>query len=253
MEEIHVKGWLRRIGGRQDGDVQLVGADLQSIRYQVTDSSGNQLGNGQAQVNALGGFDFVFAIPKVTNLGTAQLQLAAAGALGGLEGIAHTHAFQIQEFRRPEFEVTARNETAGPYFAGDHATVAVEAKYYAGGALPNAEVTWQITTSPASYAPPNWPDFTFGNWKPWWVYDFGFPGHHGDTKIETFAGKTLSPQDYIERVPICLPNQRLTAAGFTSDALKVSALLQIARQHGELKILLACGICGAGRRRPQPR
>ena len=24
-EEIHVKGWLRRIGGRQDGDVGLVG------------------------------------------------------------------------------------------------------------------------------------------------------------------------------------------------------------------------------------
>ena len=47
---------------------------------------------------------------------------------------------QIQEFRRPEFEVTARNETTGPYFADGHAVLAVEAKYYAGGALPNADV-----------------------------------------------------------------------------------------------------------------
>ena len=46
--------------------------------------------------------------------------------------------------------------------------VAVEAKYYAGGALPNADVTWQVTSSPGSYAPPNWPDFTFGTWTPWW-------------------------------------------------------------------------------------
>ena len=28
------------------------------------------------------------------------------------------HQFQIQEFRRPEFEVTARTESSGPYFAG---------------------------------------------------------------------------------------------------------------------------------------
>ena len=72
---------------------------------------------------------------------------------------------------------TARNETTGPYFAGDHATLAVEAKYYAGGGLPNADVTWQVTTSPGNYSPPNWPDFTFGNWQPWWFfYDYGYQG-----------------------------------------------------------------------------
>ena len=42
-----------------------------------------------------------------------------------IDGSEYYHSFQIQEFRRPEFEVTARNETAGPYFAGDQAVVAV--------------------------------------------------------------------------------------------------------------------------------
>ena len=64
--------------------------------------------------------------------------------------------------------MTARNETTGPYFVGDHAIVAVEASYYAGGPLPNAEVTWQVSSSPSSYSPPNWPDFIFGTWTPWW-------------------------------------------------------------------------------------
>jgi len=185
-EEVHIKGWLRKIGGRQDGDVELVGSDLRSITYQLTDPQGNAIGDGQAEVNALGSFDFVFTVPQATNLGIAQLNLNAGS---GLDGNQYSHPFQIQEFRRPEFEVNARNETSGPYFAGDHATLAVEAKYYAGGALPNADVTWQVTTSPANYSPPNWSDFTFGNWQPWWFYDFGYQDY-GSTQTETFTGKT---------------------------------------------------------------
>jgi alpha-2-macroglobulin len=34
------------------------------------------------------------------------------------------------------------------------------------GPLPNAEANWQVTSSPGSYAPPNWPDFIFGTWSP---------------------------------------------------------------------------------------
>jgi uncharacterized protein YfaS (alpha-2-macroglobulin family) len=189
-EEVHIKGWLRQIGGKQHGDVGLVGDKLSSITYQINDPQGNSLGTGQADVNALGGFDFVFTIPQSTNLGFAQLYLNAVGNLGSLADIQYTHQFQIQEFRRPEFEVNARNETTGPYFTGDHATLAVEAKYYAGGGLPNADVTWQVTTSPGSYSPPNWPEFTFGNWQPWWFYDFGYPGPIGESQTETFTGKT---------------------------------------------------------------
>ena len=191
-EEIHVKGWLRRIGGRQDGDVGLVGSELSSVSYQITDPQGNALGNGQADVNALGGFDFVFTMPQATNLGTAQLYLTAEGSLGGLDGIQLLPSFQIQEFRRPEFEVTARNETTGPYFAGDHATLAVEAKYYAGGGLPNADVTWQVTTSPGQL-------FTaqLARLYLWHLAARGgftmisaIRANGGETQTETFTGKT---------------------------------------------------------------
>ena len=48
------------------------------------------------------------------------------------------------------------------------AIVAVEAAYYAGGALPGAETTWTVTSNPTNYQPPNWSDFTFGIWTPWW-------------------------------------------------------------------------------------
>ncbi|MBI5963816.1 MAG: hypothetical protein HY863_10110 [Chloroflexi bacterium] len=186
-EEVHIKGWLRLIGGRQDGDVGLAGSDLRLLNYQITDPQGNNLTNGQVEVNALGGFDFAFTVPEATNLGIAVIYLTAES---GLAGAQYTHSFQIQEFRRPEFEVTARNETSGPYFAGDSATLAVEAKYYAGGGLPNADVTWQVSTSPGSYSPPNWSDFIFGNWQPWWFFDYGYQGYGSEGQTETFTGKT---------------------------------------------------------------
>ncbi len=191
-EEVHIKGWMRRVGGKQNGDVSLVGSDVSSVTYQLIDPQGNAIGTGQADVNALGGFDFAFTIPQTVNLGTAYLNLNAQGSMGELDGTTYNHALQIQEFRQPEFEVTARNETSGPYFAGGNALLAVEAKYYTGGALPDANVTWEVSTSPSNYAPPNWPDFVFGEWHPWWwdYYRYDDLQTDSETKIETFTGKT---------------------------------------------------------------
>ena len=185
-EEVHLKGWIRLIGGKQDGDVGLVGEELTSVAYQVYDPQGNDLGSGQADVNPLGGFDFHFTLPEQTNLGYARIELTANS---GYTGRYYSHSFQIQEFRRPEFEVNARNETTGPYIADGEATVAVEAKYYAGGPLPNADVTWLVTSTLTNYNPPNWPDFTFGVWQPWWwFYDMG--PENGGSESQTFTGKT---------------------------------------------------------------
>ena len=89
----------------------------------------------------------------------------------------------------------ARNESPGPYFAGDSATLAVEAKYYAGDPLPNAETTWEVTSSTGSYSPPGWPDFSFGTWQPWWrMYEarsaWGPQVEDGESNIQTFDGMT---------------------------------------------------------------
>ena len=146
-------------------------ACLEGLSYQIFDPQGNDLGTGRAEVNALGGFDFNFTLPENANLGYARIEMDAGV---GMDGRYHSHSFQIQEFRRPEFEVTARNETTGPYFVGESATVAVEAKYFAGGPLPNAEVNWLVSSTPTNYSPPNWPDFTFGIWEPWWWFYHDF-------------------------------------------------------------------------------
>lgn len=184
-EEVHIKGWLRRIEAGPSGDVRLLDYALPSLSYQVTDASGNAISSGEASLNAWGGFDFAFTLPQAVNLGNAQLILTAQSSLAGQ---TYLNTFQIQEFRRPEFEVIARTESQPPFFFGRQATVSVEAKYYAGGGLANAEVTWQVSSSPASYHPPGWEDFTFGGWRPWWEPFEPFP--QGETQTMTFHGKT---------------------------------------------------------------
>ncbi|MCB8916437.1 MAG: hypothetical protein H6666_00805 [Ardenticatenaceae bacterium] len=204
-EELHLKGWLRQIGGRQAGDVALPANPIGSVSYRVSDSYGNELATGQAQVTALSGFDLAFTLPDNANLGYANIELTAASADLGRQ--SYYHGFQIQEFRRPEFEVSATTDSAGPFIVGDNATVSVAASYFAGGPLPNADVTWQVSTRPGSYTPPNWPDFTFGTWTPWWygygpaVYEeaFYFPLPPEIAAANTFTGTTdANGQHYLQ-------------------------------------------------------
>ncbi|MBI9043861.1 MAG: hypothetical protein JEZ06_05205 [Anaerolineaceae bacterium] len=196
-EEVHVKGWMRLIGGGQQGDVELLGDKAESINYTIIGPQGNELGVGTADVNHLGGFDFAFTLPEHVNLGYAEIMISAVSSWGYLNQDYYYHTFQIQEFRRPEFEVIARNETTGPYFTGEDAIVAVEAAYYAGGPLPNAETNWYVSSSPTNYHPPNWTDFSFGTWTPWWYYgpsygeaDYGYGGWQGETSYASFTGTT---------------------------------------------------------------
>lgn len=191
-EEVHVKGWLRRIGAKQTGDVSLLGDSGVSVQYTVNDPQGNQLADGVIDVNDLGGFDFAFTLPENANLGSANIYLSARN-VSGVYNTDYYHSFQIQEFRRPEFEVTARNEEKGPFFVGDDAVVAISAQYYAGGPLPGAETTWTVSSSPSSYSPPGWPDFTFGQWTPWWGFSdmgYGYGGPASAGNAQTYTGKT---------------------------------------------------------------
>jgi hypothetical protein len=195
-EEVHVKGWVRRFDPAPTGGIGLAGLDGIALDYTVMDPVGNAIANGTATAGDLGGFDFAFTVPENSNLGYANVQISARDA-GTVNNPYYYHSFQIQEFRRPEFEVTARNETTGPYFLRDNAVVAVSAQYYAGGPLPNADTTWTVTANPGSYVPPGWDEFTFGIWEPWWgwrgygdmmVSDYYYPGSYSDPL--QFTGRT---------------------------------------------------------------
>lgn len=174
-EEVHFKGWLRRFGQTPTGDIGLLGDDnAASVRYQVMDPMGNSVADGVVDLNALNGFDFAITLPENATLGYYNVYFTANG-IGNVGSTDNYYTFQVQEFRRPEFAVKAQPEGMGPWFVGDDALVSVNASYYAGGPLPSAETTWTVNATPASYSPPNWDEFVFGVWHPWWIsyYDYG--------------------------------------------------------------------------------
>jgi alpha-2-macroglobulin len=186
-EEVRIKGWIRRVGYGEEGDVKPLDDAAHTVAYTLRDSQGNEVTKGSARLNAWGAFDLSVKLPPTMNLGHTQVRLVADALPGpaGEAGREHDHGFEVQEFRRPEFEVTAE-AGAGPHLVGGSADATVTAAYYAGGALAGADVAWRVAATPGSFTPPNRDDFTFGEWTPWWESRLdGEP-----TRVETFAGRT---------------------------------------------------------------
>ena len=163
-EEVHLKGWLRRVGEYEGGDIAGLAGLVNNITYKVIGPQGNELTTGKAKVNAAGGWDTTFKLPDTPNLGYAYITFEAKGR--GIVG-SHYHGFQIQEFRRPEYEVTAE-VSQGPHLVGGSADITATASYYAGGGLQGAPVNWYLTANQTTYTPPNRDEYVFGTWVPWW-------------------------------------------------------------------------------------
>ncbi|HEX8073095.1 MAG TPA: alpha-2-macroglobulin family protein [Pyrinomonadaceae bacterium] len=179
-EEVRVKGWIRRVNLTPGGDTELFAAAGQSAAYVLKDNQGNEVARGDAKLNALAGFDLALRLPAPMHLGRAHLEFK----LGGDSG-THTHTFQVEEFRRPEFELTARTSQA-PHFVGASATATAVASYYTGGGLTDTEVNWTVTAVPTNYTPPNRGDYTFGRFVPWWRSD----ASANEQTEHTFKGRT---------------------------------------------------------------
>ncbi len=192
-EEVAVKGYIRKLTAGKLGDIEGLGDAANGFTYSVKDPRNNEIAKGTGNLNAFGAFDFKFTLPDNANLGHARIDLSTNSSLLGQ---SYSHQFQIQEFRRPEFEVSTKVESEAPHFVGGKADLSVEAKYYAGGGLANAETNWTVTATPTNYTPPNRGDFTFGTWVPWWraydygEYSFGGRGSYGGGITQYFKGVT---------------------------------------------------------------
>ena len=189
-ETAHLKGWLREIDFGKGGGLRAPPvAGQKDVSWVLTDAQGVEIGRGTTPIDGLGGFAFDIKLPGTPNLGPANLELSTGT-------YATHHSFDIREFRRPEFEVSASVEDAGPFVIGTDAIAAVHASYYAGGALPSAPVTWNVSAVPSSWTPPGWDDgWRFGAYEPpWWGRGWFDEGRRfGEpTPSWSFEGKTDS-------------------------------------------------------------
>lgn len=179
-EEVSIKGWVRRVDLTPKGGTELFPAAGEVVNYVLKDSQDNEITKGTTRLNALAGFDLKLKLTPTMNLGRALLEFKLEP-----DGGEHTHVFQVQEFRRPEFEIKI-DASEAPHFVGAHATVAMTASYYAGGGLAATDVNWAVVSVPTNYTPPNRDDYTFGKFRPWW----GYYEDEGGVHEERFKGRT---------------------------------------------------------------
>ncbi|MDJ0838433.1 MAG: alpha-2-macroglobulin family protein [Acidobacteriota bacterium] len=150
-ETAHVKGWLRVL----QPDDKLVTPTLEQVNYSVNDARGNRIVEGTAPMTAAGGFHFTVDLPDEMNLGRAMVTIT-----GGRAGRTR-HMLNVQEFRRPKFEVSVQTE-AGPHLLGKSTQAEVHATYYAGGNLNGAQADWTVRVTDTQFTPPNRGEFQFG-------------------------------------------------------------------------------------------
>ncbi|MBI5480032.1 MAG: Ig-like domain-containing protein [Deltaproteobacteria bacterium] len=182
-EEVRVKGWVRRIGAGPSGDLGPVEGGSRKVEWTLRDSRQSRVTAGAAHLGPLGGFDVAVKLPPTMNLGHASLDLV-------LDGRRSSHSFQVQEFRRPEFEVKAQ-ASEGPHLVGGGADVTVSAAYFAGGGLMGAPVRWSVTAEPGHFSPPGRDAFTFGVWTPWWDSPrWDDEAERPATRSESLGGRT---------------------------------------------------------------
>jgi uncharacterized protein YfaS (alpha-2-macroglobulin family) len=213
-ETAHIKGYVRQWTRGPQGALTGVGKPGSLVNWVLNDPRGNKVGEGQTQLSAFGTVDFTVTLPKDTNLGSHYLSLSGAGLPHG------SHSLNVQEFRRPEFEVTAEVLSGQPHLLQGSATVKAAAVYYAGGSLAGSEVDWQVSAHRADYTPPGRGEYTFGRWRPWW--DLGpwwrepyEPGSH-----QSFQGRADSEGQHLLKMDFLRmhPPQPTTATATASVA-----------------------------------
>jgi uncharacterized protein YfaS (alpha-2-macroglobulin family) len=166
-ETISLKGFVRASDERKLGGLSFPSST--TLNYALTDPFGNEAGKGELKLSASGAFHLVQQIPQGANLGTWSLRFQPLNSSNSSRH-GHSHSFRVQEFRRPEFELSC--EADRPFaMLGEEASFAAQARYFAGGGLPGAMIDWTVQQERGSYDPPGWQEFHFGRESRWWWED----------------------------------------------------------------------------------
>ena len=154
-DTVRFAGWLRRAAGTGH-DLDIPGA--QQVMFTARDPRGAELATDTIDIKPNGRVEGSFVIPPEANAGPGQIHFVLHEDRVELRTSA---MYQIQAVRRPNFDV-AMEVDAGPYLPGSRVDATLNANYFTGGGVPNAETRWLVRSGFASYTPPGVVDYSFG-------------------------------------------------------------------------------------------
>jgi hypothetical protein len=135
---------------------------------EIYNPRGEKIATQPHQADAYGGFEGEFELGSDAMLG--QYQLLIPGQGGG--------HFRVEEYKKPEFEVTV-DAPSEPVVLGEKIAATIRAKYYFGAPVTDAKVKYKVTRTTYNerwYPVAPW-DWFYGPGYWWFSYDYlWYPG-----------------------------------------------------------------------------
>ncbi len=166
------KFWVRHAKYDQENTSDFAG---QSFLVRINNPKGEKIFEKQITADEYGGLAGEFPFEKDATLGVYYLGVwkDPNNHLGG-------GSFRVEEYKKPEFEVTVEAPTE-PVMLGEKIAATVKAKYYFGAPVVNAKVKYKVLRSDcnADWYPVAYWDWFYGPGYWWYAYDYvWYPGWH---------------------------------------------------------------------------
>ncbi|MCA9096796.1 MAG: alpha-2-macroglobulin, partial [Planctomycetaceae bacterium] len=167
-QKVQFKFWVRRA---TYDDKQSAEFTNQKFRLQLINPKGETADKGEYTTDEFGGFEGELPIGDDAPLGQYQLQISGPNIVGG-------NTFRVEEYKKPEYEVTV-DAPVDPIQLGEKVVATINAKYYFGGPVAQAKVTYKIERKnyDSRWFPVSRWDWLYGRGY-WWFageYDW-YPG-----------------------------------------------------------------------------
>ncbi|MBM3124095.1 MAG: hypothetical protein FJZ87_03365 [Chloroflexi bacterium] len=146
---------------RQNDDLHYSLPEQKTV-YVVVEQWGEKIYTEEVNVNAQGSFSGNVKLAETVSLGSYTISAYPSPAPD--EAPFATVTFNVAEYRKPEFEVLLSPDKANA-LAGEAVKVSLDAAYYSGGSLKEANVNWFLESSPLYFYPSgDYDRYSFMDW-----------------------------------------------------------------------------------------
>lgn len=206
--------WKAIVRDRADESYVVPEADL-PVRVRINNQQGETLLSENGTLNENGTLHGQFTLDDESPTGYYYIEITAGEAMNETYGGT---GFQVAAYRKPEFEISMSTDQP-EYKEGETIQATVEARYFSGGPMANAQVTWRLLSQNYSFTWEDQPDGRYFSFQPYDpdedIYDPFRSGNFGGL-IKEGVGQTGPDGKFSLELPADLTNND-TSQSWTID------------------------------------
>jgi hypothetical protein len=192
-----------------------------SLEYDIMSPRNEKVASGMAKLNAYG--SFWGELPLTPTMALGQYTIIFRDSRNHVGGAP---LFRLEEYKLPEFAVTVSTPEGKQYRLGDTIEATIDAAYYFGGPVANAEV--EVVVYQAQF---------YRYWYPWRVHDWYWKESYVAPPSEVMTRETLRT-DENGRAIVRIPTPRdANDTSYRIEARVVDASRREVRGEGNVRVM----------------